>query len=74
MNLDELKKNALSLSENERARLVHYLLSTLDNSMDSCENDWIKLASQRYQDIREGKLKVIPAEEAFNSIRNKLSK
>ena len=64
MNLEEIEKEALYLSENERAMLAQKLLISLDSASESeIEQEWLAIAQQRARDLDEGKVQPIPAEE-----------
>ncbi len=57
----------MELNLEERAQLAGTLLSSLDEASESdVERLWLQEAEHRLQDYREGKVKGIPSEEAFN--------
>ncbi len=65
--LGKIIEEARSLSVEERAALAGTLLLSLDEPSDSdVERLWIGEAEHRLQEFREGKVKGIPAEEAFD--------
>ena len=69
----EIEKDALALSPEDRARLVVCLLESLDASTDSAEEVeklWLLEAERRFQEIRTGVVKGIPAEKVFADIRS----
>jgi putative addiction module component (TIGR02574 family) len=71
--LKELTEQALSLPPDERVTLAESLLLTIDGGDDQRVDEAIlKDLERRLQDFREGKVKGIPAEEAFRRIREKL--
>ncbi len=71
--LIELEKDALRLSENERAILVAHLIETLDKGHDEkVEELWLVEAERRYEEYKKGNLTVIPAEEVFKEVRSRL--
>lgn len=71
--LKELTEEALRLTPDERVVLAESLLLTIDEEHDrSIDQAIMKELERRLQDIREGKVKGIPAEEAFQKIREKL--
>jgi putative addiction module component (TIGR02574 family) len=71
--LKELTEQALRLPPDERATLAESLLLTIDEEDDQRVDEAIlKELERRLQDFREGKVKGIPAEEAFRRIREKL--
>jgi putative addiction module component (TIGR02574 family) len=69
----DIEKDALALSPEDRARLVVCLLESLDASTDSAEEVeklWLLEAERRFQEIRTGMVKGIPAEKVFADIRS----
>ena len=69
----DIEKDALALSPEDRARLVVCLLECLDASTDSAEEFeklWLSEAERRFQEIRTGVVKGIPAEKVFADIRS----
>ena len=65
-NLEDLETQAMELCFDGRARLGKKLLLSLDAPSEQ-ENLslWVTEAERRLREIREGKAKEIPAEEAF---------
>jgi putative addiction module component (TIGR02574 family) len=73
-SLREVEKDALQLSAEDRARLAVRLLSSLDEgteSPDEIEKLWIAEAERRFQGLRAGTVKGIPAAEVFAELRSK---
>jgi len=73
-SLREVEKDALQLSAEDRARLAVRLLSSLDEgteSPDEIEKLWIAEAERRFQGLRDGTVKGIPAAEVFAELRSK---
>lgn len=71
--LKELTEQALRLPADERVVLAESLLLTIDEKHDRLVDEAIMAElERRLQDLREGKMKGIPAEEAFRRIREKL--
>jgi len=74
--LAEIEGNALQLSEEERARLAVRLLASLEEEAESpeeIEKLWLAEAEQRFQELRGGVVRGIPAREVFAQLRAKLS-
>jgi putative addiction module component (TIGR02574 family) len=64
MNLPEIEREALDLSEEERAELAQKLLLSLDSPSDSeISEDWVAEASRRARELDEGLVQPISAEE-----------
>jgi putative addiction module component (TIGR02574 family) len=71
--LKEITEEALRLPADERVVLAESLLLTIDEEHDRLVDEAIMAElERRLQDFREGKVKGIPAEEAFRRIREKL--
>jgi len=64
MNLRQIEKEALHLSENERAELAQKLLLSLDTpSENEIEDHWLQEAQQRARELDEGLVQPASAEE-----------
>ena len=73
LSVADIEKNALALSPEDKARLVVCLLESLDASTDSAEEVeklWLLEAERRFQELRTGAVKGIPAEKVFADIRS----
>lgn len=73
MNLQtkEILNKALVLEEKERAWLAHYLIDSLEEIKDrNVEEEWLRLANKRLNEIEDGKVKPVEWKE----IRNKITK
>jgi putative addiction module component (TIGR02574 family) len=73
-SFEELESQAMNLSLEARARLAKKLLLSLDAPSEE-ENLalWVAEAERRLQELREGRAKEIPAEEAFRRARSAIS-
>jgi putative addiction module component (TIGR02574 family) len=75
-SLPDVEKDALRLSPQDRARLTVRLLSSLEGDAESSEEIeklWIAEAERRFQELRDGVVQGIPAQEVFAELRNKRS-
>jgi putative addiction module component (TIGR02574 family) len=64
MNLHEIEREALHLSEEERAELAQKLLLSLDAPTEAeIAEDWLVEADRRARELDEGLVEAIPAEE-----------
>ena len=75
-SLPEIEQDALRLSAEDRARLAVRLLSSLESATESpeeIEKLWIDEAERRFQELRNGVVPGIPAQEVFAELRNKKS-
>jgi len=63
---------ALSLPSQSRAEIAHRLLVSLEHEKldDKAEREWKTVIRRRRREIREGKAKLVPADEAMrNALR-----
>jgi len=69
---DEIIRAALALPPNSRAMLAEHLLRSLD-AQDQAVVDaaWAEVAEQRVQEIQQGKVTPIPANQVFQELRNR---
>jgi putative addiction module component (TIGR02574 family) len=75
-SLPEIEKDALRLSAEDRARLAVRLLSSLEESAESpeeLEKLWLAEAERRFQELRDGVVQGIPAQDVFAELRTKRS-
>lgn len=69
-SIEQVKADALSLSERERAALAHALLQSLEPMTDpDAESHWETEIAARAQQVRDGTAKGQPAEEVFAELR-----
>jgi putative addiction module component (TIGR02574 family) len=74
--LAKVENEALQLSEQERARLAVRLLASLEEEAESpeeAEKLWLAEAEQRFEELRTGIVRGVPAREVFAQLRAKLS-
>jgi putative addiction module component (TIGR02574 family) len=70
--LKQLTHDALELSVQERAKLAHILITSIDEKAEGdISSAWDVELKKRVQEIREGKVKGIPAEEVFAKLEEK---
>ena len=70
---DELEAAALRLPPDERARLVHRLLASLESLEErDVEADWIEEAERRYAHYRKGILASRPADVVLREAKANL--
>jgi len=64
MEASELLKQALTLSEKERAELASSLIDSLDPTVDpDAELAWQEEIAHRLEEVESGKVKTIPWDE-----------
>ena len=73
---EELYKEALALSAEEREELKRLLSMQADSGWASpeIERAWMEEIERRERDYRDGKTKMIPGEEAIRNAREHLRK
>ena len=70
-SIEDVFKNALALSLDERARLAERLLQSLDDvSEEEAERLWLDEAEHRIRDYRAGKTEAIPGEQVLEEARD----
>ena len=73
----KILKDAIRLSESERASLAAELLGSLEPDIPSqqrTEKEWLTEVERRARAYRDGQLTAKPAAEVFREIRRKLNK
>ena len=74
MQLEQITKEIMNLSLEERAELAQRLLISLDEAPPAeIERLWIKEAERRLQAFREGKVQGIPAKDVFSRAVSEIS-
>ena len=70
MDRETLEREALGLPPDERAKLAHELLESLDE-LSPAELDvlWLDEAERRLKELDAGAVQVIPAEEVYRKAR-----
>lgn len=67
----ELEKELMELPAEERARLAHELIVSLDGPADEgVEEAWLEEVTRRDKEVTEGTVKGIPVEEAMKRLRD----
>lgn len=66
---EQIVDGALSLPPEERAHLIDRLIESLDPSRESEHHDaWVAEIRRRIDDVRSGRVKPIPGDEAFDRV------
>ena len=74
MQLEQLTKEVMNLSLEERAELAQRLLVSLDEPPPSeIERLWMQEAERRLKKLREGKVQGIPSEDVFRRAISEIS-
>ena len=72
--VSELLEKALALSTQDRGLLIDLLIATLDNepAEEGVEAAWKEEIERRIEDVRSGRVKMIPAEQVLARARARL--
>ena len=68
---EKLIEQALGLPPDERSRVAERLLSSLEHELSPIDKLWALEAEDRLDAFERGEMESIPAEEVFNSIKNR---
>lgn len=73
--INDIEKTIFSLPLDERAALAQRIWDSLDGFADSdIEKAWMDEADRRWEEIKNGKVSCIPAEEVMKRARSSLKK
>ena len=71
--VEQLADQAMNLPGESRARLADLLVESLDTeALTKIDRLWLSEAKRRRDEVRSGKLKTIPGDEALRSVRDSL--
>ena len=71
--VEQLAEQAMSLPGESRARLADILVESLDKeALTEIDRLWLSEAKRRRDEVRSGKVKTIPGDEALRSVRDSL--
>ena len=69
-SVEQLAKQAMALPTESRARLADLLVESLDAAeLGRIDRLWIAEAKRRRDEVRAGRVKTIPGEEALRKVR-----
>ncbi len=75
LTFEQIMEEALSLSADSRALLADRLVESLDPVEDERIRDlWVNEARRRLDDVRSGRVKTIPADQALERVRRAISR
>lgn len=70
MNLQRIEEEALHLPKEERARLIQRLVLSLEShSEEELRSDWLCEAQQRSDELDNGSVQAVPAEDVMRKAR-----
>ena len=71
--VEQLAEQAMNLPGESRARLADILVESLDTeALTQIDRLWFSEAKRRRDEVRSGKVKTIPGDEALRSVRDSL--
>ena len=74
-DLAELEEKVRALNASDKAALIRTLIGELDGPPEpGVEKAWIAEAKKRHQELLDGRVKGIPGEQVFASIRGLLAR
>lgn len=74
MTSADLRDAALSLSRQERARLAHELLASLDGRVDDdVDEAWARAVERRVEEVRDGSVELVDGDDVHRAIRARLA-
>jgi len=73
MKPKELIAEVISLPVEERAIVVDSILRSLNSPEDDIDRQWIAEAERRLEEVRTGRVKVIPGDQVFAQIRQRFA-
>ncbi len=74
MDKQTLIDAAISLPVEDRVMVVDCILRSLNRTDAKIDREWARVAEQRLEDLRTGKVVAVPAEEVFARIRERLGR
>jgi len=69
--VEQLAEQAMSLPGESRARLADIIVESLDKeALTQIDRLWLSEAKRRRDEVRSGKVKTIPGDEALRRVRD----
>lgn len=70
--VEDLEAQALSLPPEDRARLLERLIASFEPKSPA-QAAWMQLAQRRREDVRSGRARMVPGDEALARVRARLA-
>ena len=70
--VEDLAAEVLDLPSEDRARMLELLLASVEPKSDA-QKAWMALAASRRQDVRDGKVAMVPGDEALAHVRARIA-
>ena len=74
LGVKDIIKEAELLPVEERTTLINSLLQTLNPPEPKVDRKWAKLAKQRLEELRSGRVSAIPGDQVFEEVRKRFGK
>jgi putative addiction module component (TIGR02574 family) len=71
---EKIYDEVLDLPADQRLGLIDKLLESINPSITSIQEAWVKEAEKRLESYRQGKIQSISGEEVFHRLQDRLSK
>ena len=68
----DLAAEVLDLPSEDRARILELLIASFEPKSDA-QKAWMALAVSRRQDVRDGKVAMVPGDEALARVRARIA-
>ena len=71
--ISEIEERVRALSAEDKAELIRTLIADLDGPLDAdVERAWLAEAERRNLELAEGKVRPVPREQVFETLRSRL--
>jgi putative addiction module component (TIGR02574 family) len=71
---EKIYDEVLDLPTDQRLGLIDKLLESINPSITSIQEAWVKEAEQRLREYRNGKVQAVDGEKVFRRLQDRLSK
>jgi putative addiction module component (TIGR02574 family) len=71
-SVHDLQAEILGLPPEDRARLLEVLLASFEPRSKS-QQAWLALAARRREDVKSGKIAMVPGDDALSRVRARIS-
>lgn len=71
---EKIYDEVLDLPTDQRLGLIDKLLESINPSIKSIQEAWVKEAEQRLELYRKGEVQSVPGEDVFRRLQDRLSK
>ena len=71
-SVDDLEAEVLNLPPEDRARLLERLIASFEPK-SSAQKNWMELALRRQDDVRAGRVAMVPGDDALKRVRARLA-